>query len=94
MSDKQISNVGSTDAKIDVETIQRGWDSFAVRDPTVDPTSGEVPQNFTPRNSIIAAEVFGSRRVYGSPMEFGDTFARADSSDYAVEDAPDDRGGL
>ena len=92
MRDNPISNVGPSGAEMDDETIQSGWDDFAMRDHIDESVPGQLPQDFTSRSSIVAAEVFGSRRVYRSPMEFGDAFTRAQSIDYAVEDAPDDRG--
>jgi hypothetical protein len=83
-----IPEVGSSDAQIDDETIQRGWDRFAMIDLSAERKSRGSRRVFTKRSSTNATvQAFNSPPTHDSTTTLGGALARPESIGVADNNA-------
>jgi hypothetical protein len=89
VSDTPLPNVGSSDAEIVDETVQRAGGRFALRNPSIHRAWQRSPLALTPptaTNGTFAARAFDSPPARDSTTALGDVLAKVESpeSDMAV----------
>jgi len=96
VSDAPLPTVGSADAGVVDETIQREWDRFAMPDHSFDPSAHGAP--LAPdaggsANATVETGAFESLQAYGSSTALDGDFTRAELTNLDDEDT-DDSGAL
>lgn len=88
MNDTPLPNVGSSAVETADESVQRGWDRFAMPDHSGDGDSFSTPISLPARimKTTLAKWTNNSFPAYDSTTALGDAFAKAQSTDVSQDD--------